>query len=327
MKCLLTAAAAAGWLGIAAAPALAEEAIDVVATVGMIGDVAKNVAGDCAEVTSIMGPGVDPHLYQARAADVRAFETTEIILYSGYFLEGQLGAVLAKFGERKPTVALSESSIPEAELIKVQGAYGVDPHLWMDAGLWSRLAPTIATTLGELRPACAEEFATNAEAYVAQLTALDAWAREAIGTIPESQRSLVTAHDAFGYYGRAYGIEVAGLQGLTTQSEASIADIRATAALVAETGVPAVFIESTINPRMVQAVIDAVRQRGNTVEIGGSLYSDAMGEEGTAGGTYIGMIFANTRTITEALGGTVPPLPEALAGWAEQWGVSMAAAE
>lgn len=327
MKCLLTAAAAAGWLGIAVNPALARDAIEVVTTVGMIGDVARNVGGDCAEVTSIMGPGVDPHLYQASAADVRAFETAEIILYSGYFLEGQLGAVLAKFGERKPTVAVSEASIPETDLIRVQGAYGIDPHLWMDAALWSRLAPTIAATLGELRPDCADRFAANVEAYVTQLDALDAWAREAIGTIPEGQRSLVTAHDAFGYYGRAYGIEVAGLQGITTESEASIADIRATAALVAEAGVPAVFIESTINPRMVQAVIDAVRQRGNAVEIGGSLYSDAMGEDGTAGGTYIGMIYENTRTITEALGGTAPELPEALAAWARQWGVVPAAAE
>ncbi|MGR3198883.1 MAG: metal ABC transporter solute-binding protein, Zn/Mn family [Paracoccus sp. (in: a-proteobacteria)] len=299
--------------------------LDVVATIGMIGDIAAQVGGDCIEVTTIMGPGVDPHLYGASASDVRSFQSADIIFYSGYSLEGQLGEVLAKFAERKPTVALAASSIAESDLIRTDGAYGIDPHLWMDTGLWSRIVPTIAETLSKARSECAEGFGVNAERYVAQLTALDAWVGDAIATIPSGQRTLVTAHDAFAYYGRAYGITVAGIQGISTEAEASVADIRASADLVAAAGVPAIFIESTINPRTIQAVIDAVQQQGHDVRIGGQLYSDAMGADGTPGGTYIGMIHENTRTIVEALGGTPPPLPDALADWAEEWNLSKAA--
>lgn len=324
MKHLLATTFVAG-MGLATAPAFGQEQpVNVVATIGMIGDVVQNVGGDCVAVTTIMGAGVDPHLYKASAADVRTFQNAEVIFYSGYSLEGQLGEVLAKFGEQKPAVAISPSSIAPGDLITTQDVYGIDPHLWMDAGLWSRIAPTIAETLAEVRPGCAEAFTANAEAYVAQVTALDAWVSEAIASIPEGQRALVTAHDAFAYYGRAYDIEVAGIQGISTEAEASVADIRATAELVAQKGVPALFIESTINPRTIQSVIDAAREQGAEVEIGGELYSDAMGEAGTAGGTYIGMIFENTRSITEALGGTVPALPEALAGWAEEWSVPAA---
>lgn len=291
----------------------------------MIGDAVENVGGDCVDLTTIMGPGVDPHLYQARPADVRSLQTADMILYSGYFLEGRLGEVLDKFGEQKPTVAVSPASIPREDLIATRDSYGVDPHLWMDVGLWSRIVPTTAEVLAQARPDCEARFRTNAQAYREQLLALDGWVREAVASIPEGQRTLVTAHDAFAYYGRAYGIEVAGIQGISTQAEASIADIRATADLIATKGVPAVFVESTVNPRTIQAVIDAVRQRGAEVEIGGELFSDAMGEEGTAGGTYVGMIVGNTRTIVQALGGTVPDLPPALAGWAAQW--SLAGAE
>lgn len=324
MRHVLATALATG-LGLAMGPALAQqEPVNVVATIGMIGDIAQNVGGDCVAVTTIMGAGVDPHLYKASAADVRTFQGAEVIFYSGYSLEGQLGEVLAKFGEQKPAVAVAPASIDPGDLITTQDVYGVDPHLWMDAGLWSRIAPTIAETLAEVRPDCAEAFTANAQGYVDQVTALDAWVSEAIASIPEGQRALVTAHDAFAYYGRAYDIEVAGIQGISTEAEASVADIRASAELVAQKGVPALFVESTINPRTIQSVIDAARKQGAEVEIGGELFSDAMGEAGTAGGTYIGMIFENTRSITEALGGTVPALPEALAGWAEEWSVPAA---
>jgi manganese/zinc/iron transport system substrate-binding protein len=230
--------------------------------------------------------------------------------------------VLKRFSEIKPTVAVSPSSIEPADLISVQDVYGIDPHLWMDAGLWARIAPTIAATLGELRPDCADEIDARAERYAEQLAALHQWVKESVASIPEEQRVLVTAHDAFGYYGRAYGIEVAGIQGISTEAEASVADIRETAATVAELGVPAVFVESTINPRTIQAVIDAARQRGHEVEIGGQLYSDAMGEAGSVGGTYIGMIYENTKSIVEALGGTLPAFPDALRSWADEWDVA-----
>jgi manganese/zinc/iron transport system substrate-binding protein len=297
----------------------------VVATTGMIADVARNVAGDCAEVAALMGPGVDPHLYRASASDVRALQQADAILYSGYSLEGQLGDVLGKLGQRKPTVAVAPAAIGPAELITVQGVYGIDPHLWMDASLWARTAPVIAETLGQVVPGCADDMRERAGGYRGQLEALHGWIKESAATIPESQRILVTAHDAFNYYGRAYGIEVAGIQGISTEAEAAVADVRATVDTVVERKVPAIFVESTINPRTVQAVIDGARQRGQDVAVGGQLYSDAMGQAGTAGGTYIGMLHGNTATIVEALGGRPAPLPAALHGWAEAWDVEVAA--
>jgi manganese/zinc/iron transport system substrate-binding protein len=311
-------------VALAALPsAVAQEArpVAVLATVGMIADVAENVGGSCADVTQLMGPGVDPHLYQASAGDVRRFQEADLILYAGYSLEGQLGDVLERFGERTPTIAVGPASIDPAELITTQDVYGIDPHLWMDPSLWARIAPTIAEAIADIAPSCAETVRANADGYVAQLEALHAWTAETLATIPAEQRILVTAHDAFEYYGRAYGLEVAGIQGISTESEAGVADIREMAELVAQREVPAVFVETTINPRTIQAVIDAAADRGHEVRIGAELYSDAMGDPGSAGGSYIGMLYENTANVARELGGTVPPLPEALRPWAERWGV------
>lgn len=298
------------------------EPVNVLATIGMIADVAENVGGECAEVTPLMGAGIDPHLYQASARDVQLMQDADVILYSGYSLEGQLGDVLERFAEEKPTVAVSPAAIEPGELITVQGIYGIDPHVWMDVSLWSKLTPTIAQTLAELAPECADDMMARAEDYQTQLSALHEWVGRSIASIPEEQRVLVTAHDAFNYYGRAYGIEVASIQGISTEAEAAIADIRETVDTVVERQVPAIFVESTINPRTIESVQQAAGERGQQVEIGGQLYSDAMGAEGTPGGTYIGMIYENTLNITEALGGTVPPLPDALAEWAATWNVA-----
>jgi manganese/zinc/iron transport system substrate-binding protein len=191
----------------------------------------------------------------------------------------------------------------------------------MDVELWAGTIGTIADALIEQQPACEGTVRNNAEHYRQQLTALDGWIREAIGTIPEDHRYLVTAHDAFGYYGRSYDIQVVGIQGISTASAAGVGDIRATAAKIVDTGVPAIFIESTINPRTIQSVVEAAQQRGHQVEVGGELYSDAMGAQGTAEGTYIGMLHANTRTVVTALGGQTPPLPAALEDWAKEWGL------
>ena len=296
-----------------------------VATIGMIADVAETVAGSCARVETLMGPGIDPHLYQASAGDVRLFQEADAIFYSGYSLEGQLGEVLERLSAQRPTVAVSPTAIAPANLITVQDIYGIDPHLWMDASLWGEIAPVIADTLAELAPDCAQDLQQRASDYQAQLEALHGWIQESIATIPEDQRILVTAHDAFAYYGRAYGIEVAGVQGISTESEAGVADIRNMVDIVVERGVPAVFIESTINPRTIQAVIDGAAQRGQEIVIGGELYSDAMGEPGTIGGTYIGMLYENTLTITQALAGYPAPLPAALQDWAANWGLDGAA--
>ena len=296
-----------------------------VATIGMVADVAGEVAGPCARIEALIGPGIDPHLYQASASDVRLFQEADAIFYSGYSLEGQLGDVLERLAERTPTVAVSPTAIDPAHLITVQDIYGIDPHLWMDASLWGAIAPVIATTLAELVPHCGTELEQRAADYQQQLLALHDWIADSIASIPETQRILVTAHDAFAYYGRAYGIEVAGVQGISTESEAGVADIREMVDIVVEREVPAIFIESTINPRTIQAVIDGAAERGQEIVIGGELFSDAMGEPGTAAGTYIGMLYKNTVTITEALNGTPAPLPAVLHPWAEAWAIEIAA--
>ena len=296
----------------------------VVATVGMIADVARNVAGECAEVTALMGPGVDPHLYRASARDVRLLQQADAILYSGFALEGQLGEILDKLGQARPAVAVSPAAVPFEALITAQGSYGVDPHLWMDGHLWAGTVRVITDLIGELAPECAEAMRDRAHDYRARLEALHDWIKASVATIPSEQRTLVTAHDAFAYYGRAYGIEVAGIQGISTEAEAGVADIRSVVDLVVERRVPAVFVESTINPRTIQAVIEAAAQRGQPIRIGGRLYSDAMGEPGTPGGTYIGMLFENTKAIVEGLGGRLAPLPDALQDWAAGWNITVA---
>lgn len=317
-KTLLTATAL-----LSSLPAAAFAQTNVVATIGMVGDIAANVGGECVAVTTMMGPGIDPHLYQATARDVQTLNGAEIILYSGYSLEGQLADVLARLADRIPTLAASESAVPEADLVATDDEYGFDPHVWMDAELWSRTVPVIASALAERAPDCADAINQRAADYQAQLLALDAWVEATITSIPEAQRALVTAHDAFAYFGRAYGIEVAGIQGISTAAEASIADIRKTADMLISRKIPAIFVESTISPRTIQAVIEAAAQQGHTVTIGGELYADAMGEAGSAEGTYIGMIFSNTLAISSALGGTPAELPEALAAWAQQWNISL----
>lgn len=297
------------------------EPVNAVATIGMIRDVVANVGGDCVAAEGMMGPGVDPHLYRASAGDVKMLRDAEVIFYAGYALEGRLGRVFDRLSQRIPTVAVSEAAHDREALISVADYDGVDPHLWMDVALWSGTVPVIADALVERRPACEARIRENAAAYREQLMALDAWIRDAVATVPEAHRHLVTAHDAFEYFGRAYDLAVVGIQGISTDSEPSIQDIRATADRVVDTGVPAIFVESTISPRTVEAVIEATRQRGHEVRIGGELYSDAMGARDEAAGTYIGMMHANTRTVVEALGGDPPGLPDALSDWARAWEV------
>lgn len=298
--------------------------LNVVTTIGMIADVAREVGGECVAVEAMMGPGVDPHLYQASANDVKTLREADQILYSGYALEGQLGDVLDNFSRQKTTVAVAPESIDPSQLLTAQDVYGIDPHLWMDVSIWAQTVDTVSDTLIEARPACEDAIRGRAEAYAAQLAALHEWIKDSVASIPDEQRILVTAHDAFNYYGRAYNIEVEGIQGISTDTETGIADIRRMSDVVIEREVPAVFIESTINPRTIQAVIQAAEQRGHDVVIGGQLYSDAMGANDTADGTYIGMLRANTQAIVEALGGEIAPLPAALESWAEQWDIDEA---
>lgn len=299
----------------AAAPARAEPP-QVLATIGVIADMAATLAGDCAAVTALIGPGTDPHTYRARPSDVAALDRADLILYLGLGLEGQLAQVLDRFGARKPTVAVGDA-IPADRLLAAHG--GTDPHVWMSPAVWADAIPAVAGALAGVAPGCAAAIAENAGRHAAELAALDAWGRAAVATIPPDARTLVTAHDAFAYMARDWGLTVAAIQGISTEAEASVADIAATARLVADAKVPAVFVESTINPRTIEAVIQAAAALGHRVTVGETLYADALGEAGTPEGTYIGMIRWNVAAIAGALGGSVPPLPADLAGWAAAW--------
>lgn len=295
-------------------PVVAEEnPLNVLATVSMVADVARNVAGDCAEVTSLLGAGSDPHLYRATASDVGKLAKADLIFYVDAALEARLADVLAGFSDRTPTLGLARATFG-SELFDDPTSTGeIDPHLWMDVSRWARIAPVIAEAIADQRPDCAASMAANVERYTARLDALHDWVGDAIASIPEGHRVLVSAHDAFEYFSAAYGIEASeAIEGISTESEASIGDIRAVASFVADRGIPAVFVETTISPRTMEALVAEVQGQGHDVVIGGRLFSDAMGEDGTPEGTYIGMIRANTVTITDALGGRVPDWPDAL---------------
>ncbi len=303
-------------------PSWADEApssMPVLATTGMIGDMAMRVGGECVAVSVLMGPGIDPHLYQASASDVRRFENAELIVYNGFELEGQLSNVLARYDARRATLAVAEAAAQAGPLGAIKGGkgYTTDPHVWMDARFWSQGIAPLRDALTELRPECAADIAARATRYTEQLTALDDWMRASLATIPERQRALVTAHDAFNYYGRAYALEVRGIQGISTSAEAGVADIQQTARFLAERGIPAIFVESTINPRTVEAVVAAARQQSAEVVLGGELYGDALGEAGSLADSLIGMLIHNTASITQALGGTMTALPKALADYRE----------
>ena len=289
---------------VQAADACPAPALNVVATVGMIADMARNIGGDCVQVTAMMGPGVDPHLYSATERDVEVLFDADIIFFGGLHLEARLVDVFEQIetGLGKPVVAVSER-IPAERLLSQPDTNVPDPHVWMDVSLWMIAADSIRDHLSEVLPEHAEYIAANADSYLAEMEALDSYVREQITRIPETQRVLVTAHDAFQYFSRAYDIEVYAPQGITTQAEVGVQDIRRTIDLLVARDIPAIFVESSVSPDVVEAIVAGALARGHQVVIGGSLFSDAMGAEGTPEGTYLGMIRANTDVITAGLTG------------------------
>ena len=275
----------------------------VVVTTGMIADAAQAVLG--AEVTSLMGPGLDPHSYRQTRSDIAALAGADLVLYHGLYLEAQMEAFLLDLGRRKPVVAVAEA-LPHERLIgHPEYAGRFDPHVWMDPTLWAPVVDRIATALAEVAPD--DGMAARAAAYRGQVLALDGYAREVLATVPEGARVLVTAHDAFSYFGRAYGWEVQGIQGISTDSEAGLARIGDLVDLLVARNVGAVFVESSVSDRTIRALVEGAAARGHAVVIGGELFSDAMGEAGSYEGTYPGMIDHNATTIARALGGRVPP--------------------
>ncbi len=278
----------------------------VVTTTGIIADTAKRVAGRHAEIVALMGPGVDPHLYKASEGDVRRLSEADLILYNGLHLEGKMGDILTRLARTRPVVAVTEE-IPQDLLRQPPEFRGQhDPHVWFDVSMWKRTLDPIARELSALDPAHAEEFKANAAAYGKELDALDAWVKQRIESLPPAQRVLVTAHDAFGYFGKRYGMEVVGIQGISTLAEAGLHDVDRVVQLVVDRKVKAAFIESSVPRRSVEAVQATVRSRGHEVQIGGQLFSDSLGGANTPAGTYVGMVRANVDTIVNALKGETP---------------------
>jgi manganese/zinc/iron transport system substrate-binding protein len=277
-----------------------------VATVGMVTDIVRHVAGERAEVSGIIGEGVDPHLYKATSADVTELLGADIVFYSGLMLEGKMADALVRVGRNKPVYAVTEEIDPTFLLEPPEFEGHHDPHVWMDVHGWMAAVDAIAKSLSEFDPANAAEYEANAKGYNEQLKLLDEYARSSIASIPETGRVLITAHDAFNYFGRAYGIEVMGVQGLSTESEASIRDIEDLVEEIVIRDIKAVFVESSVSSKNIKALQEGAKVRGHELRIGGELFSDAMGAPGTYEGTYIGMLDHNVTIIARGLGGTAP---------------------
>jgi manganese/zinc/iron transport system substrate-binding protein len=294
--------------GCAAPPADAAPVVDrpvrVTTTTNFITDTVSRIGGEHVVVTGLMGPGVDPHLFRASARDVAALREADLILYGGLHLEGRMGELFDELAERQPTLAVTRD-LPHDDLLAPAPGDNLefDPHVWFDVGLWEQVSRTIAGALTERDPAHAADYRRNLDAYLAELDALDTEIRGLIAGVPPGRRLLVTSHDAFQYFGRRYGLEVAGIQGISTAAEATTTDVERVASLIAERGVPAVFVESSVPRQTIDALIASAGQRGQTVRVGGELYTDAAGQPGTAEGTYTGMLRANAERIAEGLKG------------------------
>jgi len=298
-------------VGLLASCGSEEESTDgrykVAATVGMIADIVREVAGEHAQVAGVIGEGVDPHLYKPSSTDVKQLQAADVIFYNGLKLEGKMGDVLEKIAKSgKPVTPVTEEILQDPTYLIEDGSSHHDPHVWMDVQGWIRAVNVVEKALSEYDPEHATEYTENAAAYRLQLESLDAYAKEVIATIPENLRVLVTAHDAFNYMARAYGLEVRGIQGMSTESEAGVRDIEDLVNFLVKTKIPAVFVETSVSDKNVRALVEGAKAKGHAVTIGGTLYSDAMGPADTYKGTYIGMIDHNVTTIARALGGSPP---------------------
>lgn len=279
----------------------------IVATTAMVADAVRTVAGDRAEVTGLINSGVDPHLYKATRRDIQRIMDADAMFYSGLLLEGKMTDTLIRAASSgKPVFAVTEL-VDETTLLEPEGFNGhYDPHLWMDPRAWGGTVAVVRDRLIGFDPDGESNFRANAKAYEKAIMELDAYGESVLATVPERGRVLVTAHDAFNYFGRRYGFEVVGIQGISTESEAGVRDIERLVDLLVERNIGAVFIESTVSSRNIGALIAGAKARGHDVKIGGELFSDAMGESGTYEGTYIGMLDHNITTVVRALGGTAP---------------------
>lgn len=276
--------------------------LNVVATTSMITDLVKNIGGDLINLEGLMGAGVDPHLYKASAGDVTKLAGADVIFYNGLHLEGKLVEVFEKMNATQVTqIPLGESLDKNTLIGSDYFASNYDPHVWFNIQYFKQFAAEVVSTLSRKDPQNAKSYEANAQNYLAQLDELEAEIKATIATLPAEKRILVTAHDAFNYFGKSYGFEVVGLQGLSTATEAGVKDVQRLSQFIIDNKVKAIFVESSVPRRTIEALQAAVQSRGQEVVIGGSLYSDALGNAGSVEGTYIGMFKYNLTTIVEAL--------------------------
>jgi len=276
--------------------------LNIVTTTTMITDLVQNIGGDMVNVQGLMGSGVDPHLYKASEGDVNKLVKADIIFYNGLHLEGKLVEVFEKMGSKTKTpIALADALDKRTLIGSEYFASNFDPHVWFDINYFKQFAEKTATILSERNPENAKTFEANKNAYLTKLETLQTSITQIIATLPKEKRILVTAHDAFNYFGKAYGFKVVGLQGISTATEAGVQDVQKLATFIIEKQIKAIFVESSVPKRTIEALQAAVKSKGHDVKIGGTLHSDALGNAGTAEGTYIGMFEYNVNTIVNAL--------------------------
>ena len=275
--------------------------VKITTTTNVITDLVENIGGDKVKVTGLMGPGIDPHLYRPSASDVKKLQNADVVFYNGLDLEGKMGDIFVKIGREGTSVWAVSENIPHESLLSLDDTSSFDPHIWWNANLWQEAAKVVAAGLSEHDPANSETYQKNLDEYISNLKELHIESLDKINSIPEEQRVLVTAHDAFQYFGQTYGLEEMAIQGWSTSSEAGIREIQNLADVITEREIKAVFIETSISPATIEALKAAVQDQGHDVVIGGSLFSDAIGEKGTEEGTYVGAFSHNVKTIVEAL--------------------------
>ncbi len=284
----------------------AGERLSVVATTGMIADAVREIGGEAVEVKGLMGPGIDPHSYRQTRSDIVAMTRADLVLWHGLYLEAQMEEFLQRLAKRQTVVAVAEGLDRDRLLGHEDYDDKRDPHVWMDPSLWAEVVATVRDAMIEARPDLEATFRDRAGDYLERVERLAQWADEVTSSVPAEARVLLTAHDAFAYFGRAYDFEVIGIQGISTESEAGLRRIRDLVGLLVEREIGAVFVESSVSERNIRALVEGAAARGHEVRIAGTLYSDAMGTKGTYEGTYIGMIDHNITTIVRALGGEAP---------------------
>ena len=279
-----------------------DERIQVVTTTTMITDLVKVIGGNQVHVNGLMGPGIDPHGYRATASDVTDMGEADVVVYNGMHLEGQMGEVFSELENIDKDIFVLEEVIAEESMLGSEDeSMPVDPHIWFSVPLWADAADYIAHSFSEYDPENADYYQENNEKYHQELEELDAYIRNRVEEVPEDSRYLVTAHDAFGYFGDEYGFEVIGLQGLNTQTEAGTRDVSNLANFIVENEIKAIFIESSVPTRTIESLQEAVQQREWNVQVGGELYSDSLGDAEQNAETYIKMYQHNIDTIVDAL--------------------------